>query len=356
MRAVPAAAMVCMAAVAAAADPVPIVQDGHLRAVIVLQPDASEQLAEAVAEMQSLIERASGARPEIADAAPQGMVSIHVGRTPAVEALGIDLGDLDGDGFVIEFPDEETIVILGPTDWGTEFGVYEFLERYVGVRWLMPGADGTYVPEMATIEVPADPVRDEPAFFSRKYFGLRLPEQQLWARRNRLHSRIEFHHQLYKLFPHSDVEEHPEFFPIRNGERYFPPKDHYYSGWQPCFTAPGIVGAAVERICAYFDEHPEAESYSLGVTDSGGHCQCERCRALDPGRKNMINRDHLTDRYITWANAVVEGVLQEHPDKWFGFLAYSEIFEPPDRVQMHPRLIMTACSGSIPRRARPARS
>ena len=95
---------------------------------------------------------------------------------------------------------------------------------------------------------------------------------------------------------------------------------------------------AVERINRYFDEHPE-EVLLTRVTDSSGHCECENCRALDPGRKNVIGRDHLTDRYLTWANAVVEGVLEKHPDKWFGFLAYSEVFEPPDRVTPHPRLI-----------------
>ncbi len=317
---------------------VTIVRDGEPAAVIVLQPDASEQLAEAVGEMQALIERSTGALLELADAPPEGMATIHVGRTPYVEAQVIDLGDLDGDGFVIEFPDERTIVILGPTDWGTEFGVYDFLERYVGVRWLMPGPDGTHVPAHETITIPGEAVRDEPAFFSRKYFGLRLDAQWLWARRNRLHSRIEFHHNLNHLFPpEQDVATHPEFFPIRNGERYLPPPGSH--SWQPCFTAPGIVETAIERIVAYFDEHPEEQSYSLGVTDGSGHCECESCRALDPGRKNVIGRDHLSDRYFTWCNAVVEGVLERHPDKWFGFLAYSEIFEPPDRVPVHPRLI-----------------
>lgn len=332
------AALVMAPAFAAAAD-VTIVRDGQPAAVIVLQPDAPDQLAEAVTEMQALIQRSTGAALQLAEAAPAGLAEVHVGRTAYVQGLGLELGDLDGDGFVIRFPRPDTVVIVGPTDWGTEFGLYEFLERYVGVRWLMPGPDGTYVPARRSITVPAEPVRDEPAFFSRKYFGLHLEPQQTWARRNRLHSRIEFHHQLYLLFPPSDIQEHPEFFPIHRGTRYFPPQGQHYHGWQPCFTAPGIVDVAVQRITQFFDEHPEVESYSLGVTDSSGHCECDNCRALDPGRKNMIGRDHLTDRYLTWANAVVEGVLRKHPDKWFGFLAYSEIFEPPDRVKMHPRLI-----------------
>ncbi|NLF69982.1 MAG: DUF4838 domain-containing protein [Candidatus Anammoximicrobium sp.] len=316
-----------------------IVHQGVPRAVLVLQPNASEQLQEAAGEMQRLIQQASGAKLEFGERGGDEVTEIHLGRTPAVESLGIDLAGLDGDGFVIQFPDARTIVVRGPTDWGTEFGIYEFLERYVGVRWLMPGPDGTHVPPQATIAVPREPVREQPAFFSRKYFGLRLDDQQRWARRNRLHSRIEFHHQLYGLFPRSDIQKHPDFFPLRNGERYLPPPDRYHAGWQPCFTAPGIVDAAVERIAAFFDAHPEAESYSLGVTDSGGHCQCDRCRALDAGRKNMVGRDHLSDRYFTWVNAVIDGVLKRHPDKWFGCLAYSEIFEPPDRVKIHPRMI-----------------
>ncbi len=316
-----------------------LVRDGTLLAAIVIQPDASEQLLGAVAEMQALIRRSTGAAIETVDAVPEGLAAIHIGRTEFVESLNIDLGDLDGDGFIIEFPRPDAMVILGPTDWGTEFGIYEFLERYVGVRWLMPGPDGTYVPETATLTIPVGAVREEPAFFSRKYFGLQIEPQGTWARRNRLHSRIEFHHQLYLLFPPSDRQDHPEFFPIRKGERYFPPDGQHYHGWQPCLTAPGIVDVAVERIVKFFDEHPDVESYSLGVTDSGGHCECDNCRALDPGRKNLVNRDHLSDRYFTWANAVVEGVLEKHPDKWFGFLAYSEIFEPPDTVMLHPRLI-----------------
>ena len=38
--------------------------------------------------------------------------------------------------------DAKHVVIAGPTPYGTEFGVCEFLERYVGGRRLMPGPYG----------------------------------------------------------------------------------------------------------------------------------------------------------------------------------------------------------------------
>ena len=249
------------------------------------------------------------------------------------------MGKLADDGFLIDFSAPNKILIIGPTDWGTEFGVCDFLERYVGVRWLMPGDDGRDVPAKATIIIPDNAVRDEPAFFSRLMSGWKGAAQSKWTRRMRMHGHISFHHNLLRLFPVETYRKtHPEFYPIRDGKRYFPPTNRA-EGWQPCFTAEGIVEEAIKNIVVYFDEHPDRSSYSLGLNDSGGHCQCKKCLAADPGRKNILRYDHLSDRYFTWCNAVVKGVLKKHPDKWFGCLAYSEVFEPPDNVKVHERII-----------------
>ncbi|MEW6359861.1 MAG: DUF4838 domain-containing protein [Planctomycetota bacterium] len=331
---------VLVAALAASCDEIAIVENHRPCAVIVLPNEASDLLKTAAQEMRDLVKEASDAEMEIKPARPEGMVAIHVGHSPYVDGLKIDLGKLDDDGYVIQFPDPGNIVILGPTDHGTLFGVYEFLERYVGVRWLMPGPDGVDAPKQATIKVPTEPVRGEPAFFSRLFSGLKGAAHVEWAQHNRMHGRVSFHHNLLNLFPPKEyIKTHPDFFPVHKGERYFPAPEHIHHGWQLCFAAPGIVDEAIKNINKFFDEHPEATSYSLGVNDSSGHCECEKCRAMDPGRKNFIGRDHLSDRYFTWANQVVEGVLKKHPDKFFGCLAYSEIAEPPDRVKVHPRII-----------------
>lgn len=316
-----------------------LVTEGRPVATVALADDVSTQLKDVAGVFVGCIEEATGATLSVATALPESGNVICIGRGPWADALASELAGLDEDGFVIAFPDTRTMVIVGPTDWGTEFGVYEALERYVGVRWLMPGPNGTDVPAQKTIDVPAEPLRQEPAFFSRLFSGLPNDVQQTWARRNRMHGRVSFHHNLLHVFPpETYTKTHPEFFPMRNGERYLP-ADNKVEGWQPCFSAPGIVEEAVANINAYFDADPEATSYSLGVNDSSGYCECEQCRARVPNEKNSLGRLDYSDLYYDWANRVIEGVLAKHPDKWFGCLAYSEAADPPKNVNVNARLI-----------------
>ena len=321
-----------------------LVKDGRYYANIVTGKNINSQVKMAAEVLAEYMKKSTGVLlPITKSGSNDQLIHIHVGPSAYVNGLNLDLANLDADGFVISFPDAENIVIIGPSDWGTEFGVYEFLERYVGVRWLMPGPDGEYVPKKDSVEIPRQQVRQEPTFFSRMLSGSPNEIQRTWARRNRRHSRINFHHNLYRLFPPEEyTKTHPAFFPIINGKRYLPPANSIRS-WQPCFTAPGIVEEAIKNINKYFDEHPEATYYSLGINDNSGYCECERCRARDSGQNNYLGRRDVSDRYFEWANAVAEGVLKKHPDKWFGCLAYSGLAEPPSRVKVHPRIIPFMC-------------
>jgi|LSQX01.3.fsa_nt_gb hypothetical protein len=332
-----------MAAPAGRRDAVVLVEGGKARAAVVVPATADDQTKAAAELLIRYVEKATGAKlPLHAEGAKETAAlpaRVFVGPCQAVTQAKLLPEGMDGDGFVIAPVGRDALAIVGPTPWGTEFGVCEFLERYAGVRWLMPGPDGEDVPRAKDLVAARETIRQEPAFFSRLFSGLRGPAQVEWARRNRMHGRVSFHHNLIHLFPPEKyTATHPEFFPIRNGKRFLP-KDSTVHGWQPCFTAEGIVEEAIRNINAYFDEHPEATSYSLGVNDSSGHCECERCQARDPGGNNFLGRRDVSDRYFEWANKVVEGVLKKHPDKFFGCLAYSEVAAPPTRVRVHPRII-----------------
>src|SRR5690606_11538803 len=112
-------------------------------------------------------------------------------------------------------------------------------------------------------------VRSEPAFISRtlsSYYTDPGTAPGEWLRRMRQHWRVQFHHNLLNLFPADKYfDSHPQFYPIVNGERLRPPPGSHSR--QPVFDPEGIVDAAVERISAYFDENPHAQSYSLGTND-----------------------------------------------------------------------------------------
>ncbi|MEN6301224.1 MAG: DUF4838 domain-containing protein [Armatimonadia bacterium] len=317
----------------------------------VLLPDAPADPAKAAADpltaaantFVDCIRTSSGAELSIvreSEAKAYPGVTIALGATALAKAAKLPPKGLDDDGFVISAKGN-TIIIVGPTDWGSEFGLYDVLERFVGVRWLLPGDNGTDVPAHKTLKVPEGLVRDEPVFMSRLFSGLRGPAQNQWARCNRMHGKISFHHSLGEnIFkPEKYKADHPEFFPMKDGKTRYLPADGMYHGWQPCFSAPGTVEVAVQTICEYFKANPEAPSFSLGVNDSSGHCRCPECLARIPEQKNFLGMYDYSDIYYDWCNKVIEGVLKQYPDKWFGCLAYSEVAAPPTKVKVHERLI-----------------
>jgi hypothetical protein len=279
------------------------------------------------------------------------MRKIHIGMTSFTKKKTGGIAELLDDGFIIDTTDPQNIIIAGPTSWGTEFGVYEFLERYLNIRWLLPGPDGEDVPQTNEINIPKERVMQNPTFFSRLYSGIRLHEGMVWARRNRMHGHINFHHNFDSLFPVAKyAKTHPEFYPEVDGKRIIPTVDSWKQlgledsqDWNICFSSQTVVDETVNNICQYFKEHPDTKSYSLGMNDSMLQCNCAKCLATDSGKKNFLGQENLSDRFFTWANAVAEGVLKEYPNKYFGMLAYHQFIEPPVKTKVHKRIIPYFC-------------
>jgi hypothetical protein len=205
----------------------------------------------------------------------------------------------------------------------------------------MPGSDGYDIPRTTTIKVTEGIIKDQPVFFSRLYSGSPAGCQLEWADFNRIHGRVQFHHNIFRLFPQSKYgKTHPEFYPMKDGKvRYIPESDSDDYTWEPCLSAPGSVEEAVKNIIAYFKEYPDDTSFSLGVNDSYEFCRCPTCLARISGDKNYLGFVDYSNMYYEWCNKVIEGVLKVYPDKWFGCLAYYNVSTPPTTVKLHPRLI-----------------
>ena len=119
----------------------PIVEDGLPRATIAPLPtDAPVEVRRAVAELQRVVQRMTGV-PLVA-AAADGQPVIHVGRDAFVDKAGLNLDDLDEDGFVMHTVGDRDLILAGRYPHGSEFAVYRFLHRYGGVRWYFPRERG----------------------------------------------------------------------------------------------------------------------------------------------------------------------------------------------------------------------
>lgn len=304
-------------------------------------------IKEIASEVAEYIFKSTGAKLPVVDLATEqpsaAQVLIYIGRSEYVDAAtGRSLESLDPSGYLIRAVDGD-FIIAGPTSEGTEFGTFEFLERFVGIRWLFPTDVGDYVPKQINLVVPGSVnIKDEPAFIQVPQIAVG-PTQRMWSRRMRFWTRLKFHHNLKNLFPPEKyTKTHPEFYPVLKAgstERYLPPPNT--EDWQPCFTAPGIVDEATKNINAYFDAAPRIKSYSFGINDTSTSrwCQCENCRKEHITGETFLGMPSYSDVYFKFVNAVIEKVLKVHPDAWFGCLAYNNVGRPPVHVGVNLRLI-----------------
>ncbi len=159
-----------------------LVDRGQPVATIVLpnKPTPSEKVA--ADDLQLYLSRMSGAElPIVWEKDRPAGFSLDIGATFRGLPLRAGLAkrpDLNDESLVIDVSDEKA-VLIGLTDAGTSHAVYLLLER-LSVRWLMPTAKGTYVPQTKTVSLANQVTFHQPAFIVRREVS------GIWARRNRL--------------------------------------------------------------------------------------------------------------------------------------------------------------------------
>jgi hypothetical protein len=305
---------------------VTIVKNGQPSADIVVAANASATVQDAAEELQHYIEKSTGAMLPI-HATSGASVSIQLENVSALPGSPT----LDPEGFILQGLDKSTFVIAGGGDRGIAFGVDEFLERYLGVRWLMPGEMGEDVPKHSTLDIPETKIQQEPVYLSRRLGGITDSTKDvdgMWTWHNRAVWREAHGHNLLNIFPPKDyAQTHPDFYPMLKGKRYIPKQGTW--NWQPNFSAPGIVDEGAAQVEKYFQAHPDATTYSLAMNDAGSFDGSPQSLARRNGKKNSQNYEDISDDYYLWANAVAAKVLLQYPGKWFGTLAYRELTDPP---------------------------
>ena len=108
-----------------------------------------------------------------------------------------------------------------------------------------------------------------------------------------------------------------------------------------CASNPAVVDQVIRNWSKY-----KFPAVSVCQNDNGhGYCRCEKCLALDgltveeAGKMIVIKK--VTDRYVFLANKTAEKINMIRPGTKVGMYAYNQSFEAPDRIRLHPEVVVT---------------
>lgn len=153
-----------------------------------LQRHAPWVVALAAVELADYVEKMCGVRPAIRTESARGenlTTRIFIGPCKATGER-VKAAALLPEEFLIRTEGDDLFIVGGdvaPGDepWkGTLFGVYDFIERELGVRWLFPGEHGEAVPKRKTIAIGELNRREQPRVEKRKVRNVAVSREEIF--------------------------------------------------------------------------------------------------------------------------------------------------------------------------------
>ena len=275
----------------------------------------------AAEQLQKYIYCVTGARLEITTKNTAPVIS--VGKTDLFKSthITVDEKTFNYDGFIIKTIGE-SIVIQGANNRGTVYGVNEFIESVLGVKFLAPNVN--YIPKQDTIEIESLDMREIPEFRHRLYYDGGVffdnfdPEYAVHRRmfNDFLKERPEYGYEqewlksippVHNIFSYVPIEKyketHPEFFASYTDPL---PKDDdvcYLNGLNDDGTVDNSKELSVFKITLqslkeYILAEPKAKFFCVSLNDGARLCQCDRCQ------KAMEKYGSFGAIYILFMNAL----------------------------------------------------
>lgn len=318
---------------------------------IVVATDAIPAEQYAAEEFQRLFAEASGVQLPIVSSTDRADRHVFVGQGPAMQAssVGFDTAGFGDEDLRIVIRDAN-IAIAGGRPRGTLYGVYTFVEDYVGVRFLTQ--DHTYVPKVGSWRVvgPVDRFYHPPLAFRWSYCGeiLTYSEFAVRMRNNTVSDDPKMggktaigliNHTFWRQLPAEKYgQEHPEYFAPVDGQRKLD-NPHMI---QLCLTNPDVLRIVTESVLESLERNPQARNVSVSQNDAfpdkPSWCTCEQCAAIDEREGSRMGS------LLTFVNAVADEVAKVRPDVLVGTLAYQHTRKPPKYLKPRPNVQIQLCS------------
>lgn len=291
---------------------------------IVYGQNANRSEVHAALELQAYLETISGASfPLTTDAEPAGGKEIIVGKTNRATDALVGRTALGDDGYRI-FVWGDNLVIAGGEKRGTLYGVYAFLEDFLGCRFFTKELE--IVPSIPAVRVNrSTDVTAKPAFtfrdtlwkgtFDAVFRGkLRLNGEacpgcggtalDTYFDTEKLHGG-----QLGDYVPVDKyLAGHPEYFALD--------AEGKTETRQLCLTNPDVLKIVIAGVRARLSADPGITSICVTPNDNNEYCKCADCAAID------AQEGSHSGTLIRFVNAVAGNIAADYPGVTVRTLAY----------------------------------
>ncbi|MBM3333278.1 DUF4838 domain-containing protein [Candidatus Sumerlaeota bacterium] len=325
---------------------------------IVIGESCSPSERHAAKEFQYFINEISGASIPIQnDNEPISGPVICIGQSNLLADVDLKIGGLGAEGFVIKSKRairparlhrragqaDIGLIIVGGRERGALYGVYTFLEDYLGCRWFT--LDCSRIPQSETIRLGKIDRRYVPPL---EYRGTDYPltRDPDWAARNKMNGNHHvtgperggnirygpFVHTFNSLIPPEQYfDKHPEYFSLVKGKRL---KERS----QLCLTNPDVLRLAKQRLREWIKQRPDATIFSVSQNDWHNYCECPNCTALAEREGSQ------SGPLLAFVNALAEDIENDYPHIIIDTLAYQYTRKPPNTIRPRPNVCVRLCS------------
>ncbi len=376
-----------------------LIEKGQPRAEIIIAEKPARMTKLAAKELQTYLEKISGAKLEVRTAPTAGKAHIFLGKSSHTEALKLATNGLENGAFrmasgadwlALVGPDDDFVpiepwgrmrstaeqarvnrefdTITGDTFWnnfsglymryhqkldvwdyddaGTLNAVYAFL-RGLGVRWFAPGELGEIVPRQATIVLPRVNKTVKPDFGMRRFMFYTdhtgIGDKAIWTLRLGLNQGHKIggitqicHGMKFVLMRDEMKRAHPEMYLLTGGKRDTTTKGAGY----PDLNSPLFFEQQLKYSRVMFD-HFREPMISIDLVDGYGGLTSD-----DPKWRAQLTPERgwagtMSDQVWGYINRVALELYKSHPDRLVSGLAYSAYKTPPAKLdKLSPNLVL----------------
>ncbi len=232
------------------------------------------------------------------------------------------------------FGDGMDLYIYGPEGKGTLYGVYDYLENFLGWRCYTP--DCIVKVREPKVMLPVCDTLVVPSFEYREVLYYYPNHSRRYADWHHLHNRADLNRE-WGMFVHTFKDlipadryfaKHPDWFSMRNGRRV--------RDGQLCLTNPKVLKELCKNLSDAMARNPEATVWSVSNNDNYNACQCPDC----------LRSDSLYGGPSGTLLRFVNEVARRFPNKTISTLAYQYTRKAPEGqlVRPEPNVNIMLCS------------